>query len=362
MKKVLIAGGGKIGSLIGCLLSASGDYAVHIADVDTTGPDLARVLAIMPEISTVELDLTQQRAIKTYIKKHGIVAVIVCLPYYIQVSVAKVAKDCQIHYFNLTEDVTTSSAIREIAQGAKSAFVPQCGLAPGFISIVANNLMQRFTSIEAAKLRVGALPQRVNNSLQYALTWSTDGLINEYGNQCHAVIDGEDVIVRPLEGLESIQIDGMCYEAFNTSGGIGTLAQTYKNKATNIDYKTMRYPGHCEKMRVLMNDLKLNQDRGTLKAILENAIPKTYQDLVLVYVSVSGEQTGGYIEENYMKKIYPKVIAGLNWSAIQVTTAAGVSAVFDIVLNNQPNYQGLVLQERISLDQFLENQFGAYYR
>src|SRR5690606_7448860 len=98
------------------------------------------------------------------------------------------------------------------------------------------------------------------------------------------------------------------YEAFNTSGGIGSLAHSYSGRTKNLSYKTIRYPGHCAKMKFLMNDLKMNHDRETLKRIFEHALPKTYQDVVLVYVSVSGMQHDQFIEENYVKKFYPKVI------------------------------------------------------
>ena len=99
-----------------------------------------------------------------------------------------------------------------------------------------------------------------------------------------------------------------------------------------MNYKTMRYPGHCEQMRLLMNDLKLNHDRATLKRMLENAVPQTLQDVVIVYAAVTGKQDGELREENYVNKVYPQVIAGRLWSAIQVTTAAGITAVVDLVL------------------------------
>ena len=101
-----------------------------------------------------------------------------------------------------------------------------------------------------------------------------------------------------------------------------------------MNYKTIRYPGHCEQMRLLMNDLKLNHDRATLKRMLENAVPQTLQDVVIVYAAVTGTQDGQLREENYVNKVYPQVIAGRLWSAIQVTTAAGITAVVDLVLEH----------------------------
>ena len=100
------------------------------------------------------------------------------------------------------------------------------------------------------------------------------------------------------------------YEAFNTSGGLGSLAETYGKQCEQINYKTMRYPGHCAQMRLLMNDLKLNSDRATLKRVLEHAVPQTLQDVVIVYAAVAGKQDGELREENYVNKVYPQVIAG----------------------------------------------------
>ncbi len=177
------------------------------------------------------------------------------------------------------------------------------------------------------KLRVGALPQHPNNVLKYSLTWSTEGLINEYGNPCLAIAEGRLVEAAPLEGLEEIEIDGTPYEAFNTSGGLGSLGETYGDRCEQMNYKTMRYPGHCAQVRLLMNDLKLNQDRDTLKRILENAVPQTLQDVVIIYVAVTGRQDGELREENYVNKVYPQEMSGRLWSAIQVTTAAGITAV-----------------------------------
>src|SRR5207253_7282400 len=138
-----------------------------------------------------------------------------------------------------------------------------------------NELMQHFSELDAVKMRVGALPVNISNALQYSLTWSTDGLINEYGNHCKAIENGEEVTLLPLDDLEEVKIDGLTYEAFNTSGGIGSLAESWKGKVNSLSYKTIRYPGHCAKIRFLMNDLHLNHDRNTLKRILEGAIPKT---------------------------------------------------------------------------------------
>lgn len=360
MHHVLVIGAGKIGSLIAFLMTQSNRYHVYLADIVDTPAHLYD-MDQCSNFQYVTLDAKDADAISTFIQKHPVDAIVSSLPFYCNIHIAKIAAKHDLSYFDLTEDVETTAAVQKIAEKSQKSFVPQCGLAPGFISIIANHLMMNFPELDTVKMRVGALPTNISNALQYSLTWSTDGLINEYGNPCQAVENGEEVSLQPLEGLEEIKIDGLTYEAFNTSGGIGSLAHTYYGKVKHISYKTIRYPGHCDKIKFLMNDLKLNEDRETLKRIFEHAIPKTYQDVVLVYVSVTGIKKNLLTEENYVKKFYPKTIGGHTWSAIQLTTACGICSVVDLVLNNPEKYNGFVRQEQITFKELISNQFGEYY-
>jgi saccharopine dehydrogenase-like NADP-dependent oxidoreductase len=362
MQRVLVLGAGKIGSLIAGLLGESGDYEVHLAD---NRPGAAHEVARAHGLATVrpfDLDVTRSEDLRKYVNGSRVQALVSSLPYYLNPGVAETARAAGCHYFDLTEDVGVASAVQRVSDGARTAFAPQCGLAPGFISIAAAELIGHFDTLRTVKLRVGALPQHPNNVLKYSLTWSTDGLINEYGNPCLAIAHGERREVLPLEGLEEIQIDGEAYEAFNTSGGLGSLGESFGDGVESMDYKTIRYPGHCEQMRLLMNGLKLNHDRGTLKRILENAVPQTLQDVVIIYAAVTGLQHGDLREENYVNKVYPQVIAGRLWSAIQVTTAAGLCAVLDLVMRAPEKYQGFVRQEQFALTQVLGNRFGRFFQ
>jgi saccharopine dehydrogenase-like NADP-dependent oxidoreductase len=361
MKNVLVLGAGKIGALISGLLAESGDYRVQLADsVDGAAEKVVDAHGLS-NLSGFTLDASDKDRLTAHVKSQDLTAVVSSLPYYCNQVVAEVAREQDLHYFDLTEDVEVTRSVRKLAQGANTVFVPQCGLAPGFISIAAHELIQHFDDLRSVKLRVGALPQHPNNVLKYSLTWSTDGVINEYGNLCQSIVDGVETDVLPLEGLEAIEIDGTKYEAFNTSGGLGSLTDTYGDKVTTMDYKTIRYPGHCEQMRLLMNGLKLNHDRGTLKRVLENAVPQTLQDVVIIYSAVTGHQDGELREENYVNKVYPQVVAGRLWSAIQITTAAGICSVMDLILTNQPDRKGFIAQEEFSLKDILGNRFGRFY-
>jgi saccharopine dehydrogenase-like NADP-dependent oxidoreductase len=360
-RKVLILGAGKVGGLVTCLLSTSGDYELDLASRRAeTGSRLIDKLQL-GNVTAHEVDAGDADALARLMGSKRFDAVVSALPYHRNPLVADLAARLAINYFDLTEDIAVTRHIRKISEGAETVFMPQCGLAPGFINIVGNDLMARFSELDTVKLRVGALPLNSSNALKYALLWSTEGVLNEYSEPCEAIVDGQPRILMPLDDLENITLDGVTYEAFNTSGGLGTLAETYGGKVRNLNYKTIRYPGHCGAFKLLLNDLKLNQDRDTLKRILENALPSTLQDVVIVYVSVCGRHEGGLTEENFVSKIYPREINGRMWSAIQVATAAGLCSVLDIVLSDPAHFCGFVSQESIALTRFMANSYGHYY-
>jgi saccharopine dehydrogenase-like NADP-dependent oxidoreductase len=288
-------------------------------------------------------------------------AVLSACPYFLNVPIAEIARELGVHYFDLTEDVTTALRVRELAVGANSVFIPQCGLAPGFISIAAHDLTKRFDKLNRVRMRVGALPLFPSNALKYNLTWSTAGLINEYCNSCHVIHDGDVREVLALEGLEEFSLDGVNYEAFNTSGGLGTLWETLRGKVEYLNYKTIRYPGHCELIRFLCNDLRLSERRKLFEDVLEHAVPVTTQDVVLVFVTVSGIQKAKLVQETYTKKVYHGKVGGTELSAIQLTTAAALCAMLDLHREGVIPRTGFVKQEDVPLSAFLANRFGQYY-
>jgi saccharopine dehydrogenase-like NADP-dependent oxidoreductase len=234
-------------------------------------------------------------------------------------------------------------------------------LAPGFISIVANYLAQQFERLDTVRMRVGALPQFPTGALKYNLTWSTDGLINEYCNPCDAIHEGRRIDVLPLEGYEHFSLDGVRYEAFNTSGGLGTLCETLEGRVRELNYKTVRYQGHHDHMLLLVNELRLSERRDVLKDILETAVPVTFQDVVVTFCTVTGFREGQLIQMTDARKIYHQKIHGENWSAIQITTAAGICAVLDLHVHGGEPRTGFVCQEEIDFMQFLANRFGSHY-
>jgi saccharopine dehydrogenase-like NADP-dependent oxidoreductase len=287
--------------------------------------------------------------------------VISASPFFLTPLIAETAVAAGAHYFDLTEDVASTRTVKALATNAGTALAPQCGLAPGFISILAHAMTRKFDSLRDVQMRVGALPVYPTNALKYNLTWSTDGLINEYCNPCEAIIDGSKRETLALEEIEAFSLDGVGYEAFNTSGGLGTLCDTLSGKVENLNYKTVRYPGHRDLVKMLIRDLRLGQRREILKDVLEASIPMTHQDVVLVFVTVSGMQGARLTQESYAKKIYSKMLGERLYSAIQITTAAGVCAMVDLMRDGELPDRGFVRQEDADLSRFLANRFGQHY-
>jgi saccharopine dehydrogenase-like NADP-dependent oxidoreductase len=360
MHRVLVLGGGKIGRMIACLLAPTGDYTVSVGDHDEAQLELLRQR--VPGARPLHVDADDRAALARIIGEHDVV--VSALSYAKNPIVAELAAAAGVSYFDLTEDRETTRRVREIAATARGdlVFMPQCGLAPGFVSVVANELTKSFEKLDKVFMRVGALPQFPTNFLKYNLTWSTDGLINEYCNPCEAIHEGARREMLPLEGLEHFSLDGVRYEAFNTSGGLGSLCETFEGRVRELNYKTIRYLGHREYMAFLLQELRMSESRDVLKGILETAIPVTFQDVVIVFCTVSGWRGGQLVQVSDARKVYNSTIQGQNWSAIQVTTAAGVCVMVDLHCQGALGVKGVVRQEQVGLDAFLKNRFGQYYQ
>ena len=357
MKHVLVLGAGKIGRMVASLLQGCGDYQVRVMDAHEAS--IQETIALAPGATGIAGRFDDAAAIDRALD--GQWAVVSCAPFFCNPMIAERARAKGVHYLDLTEDVAVTKKVMELAKGAKTAFIPQCGLAPGFITIAATHVIEGMHDLHEVKMRVGALPEFPSNALKYNLTWSTDGLINEYIMPCEAVVDGAVTVVPALEGLEHMMIEGIEFEAFNTSGGLGTFALTLEGKVRHLSYKTMRYPGHNAILKLLLWDLGFREHRNELKAAFERALPTTKQDIVAIFVSAAGKVGGTYTERTYAKIVRHKEIGGHHWTAIQITTACGVTAVLDLLREGRIPQHGFVRNEDVRFADFIGNRFGRHY-
>ena len=351
MGKVLVLGAGKIGSTVADMIAEYHRSPVTLADMGPGRGDEDDVL-----VRRVSLDAERIEDLYAALSTHS--AVINCLPFYLARGVATAAARCGVHYFDLTEDVAATRSIRELSGQATSVLMPQCGLAPGVIGMLGSDLASRFDELYDLRLRVGALSRNATNSLRYNFTWSIDGVINEYCNPCDAIVNGRLVSVLPLEGHETFTLDAEAFEAFNTSGGLGTLCETLAGKVRNLDYKTIRYPGHRDAMHFLLHDLRLIERRDLLRQVLEHAVPHSREDVVIVFASATGLRDGRFEQETRVGRVFGAALRGKERTAIELTTAAGVVGMLELLQQGKLPARGFVGQEQVSLRQFLATRVG----
>lgn len=342
MKKLAILGLGHIGGYVYNTLHDDPRFNVSGHDL-TTGVDLQDKTALRSIISSVD-------------------GVLASTPYYLNKAIAEVCSEYSVDYFDLTESVDVTDYVKGLGGGSK--FVTQCGLAPGMVSIIAGNLAAEFVrvqgGVESIQIRVGALPQNSNNKLGYYRTWNTEGLINEYIHPCPAVQDGVLVNLQPVADREFVVIAGKTLEAANTSGGIGSLAETYSGVARNVNYKTLRYPGHWDHVEFLKNDLGLAQDFNTYVELFNKHLPATDKDVIYILINVVGYGPRGNLEvKQYCKEITSTETA----TAIQITTASGVMAVLDAWNSGKLDHlSGWVKQEDLDYGAVWGSKYADPYK
>lgn len=330
---IAIIGNGKIGSTIANFLKK--DFNIFIADnIEST--------------NSYKIDVTNKEEFKKWLINYKINAIVCATPYFLIKHVSQVAKELYLSYFDLTEDREENNFVKSLNMDLA---VTQCGLAPGVVSIKAMDLIRQFDTVDSVNIRVGALPLYVNNEMQYQPSWSTYGLLNEYCNLCDSIYNNRRLDVLPLEGYEKLTIDGATYEAFNTSGGLGTLCETMEGKIRNLNYKSIRYLGHNHLMKFLLNDLNLSENLSIFEKLFnKTTLPE--KDFVIIYIKVVGKINNKLLEKTYFKKIY----GDEQYTAIQLTTASALCAVVDVWSKNK-NLQGFLKQEDISWEEFISSQF-----
>ena len=354
--RILIFGAGKVGLTLKTMLVKLLDVTqVSVADKDAGAADFVLDVAN-------DGDGALRNAVRNFD------AVISALPFNLNKAIAQVCIDEDVSYFDFTEDTDTTEFIKQQAKQArvnankdedlKAVMVPQCGLAPGAINIIGASFARFFQEIHSLELRVGALPQTASNEMQYYLTWSSAGLVNEYLQPCDALYQGKPVKTMPMEGLETIIIDGVNYEAFNTSGGVATMCESFAGKIGSLNYKTIRYPGHRDRMKFVINDLGLGKRQDLLTEIFDQNVPAIQNDdVVLLYVNAVGIRDGKLVRDSYVKKV--KAFENFHATAIQTTTAAGMAAVVELWMKGKLKSKlGFVRQEDINVDDFLNTKWG----
>ncbi|MBN2464025.1 saccharopine dehydrogenase NADP-binding domain-containing protein [candidate division WOR-3 bacterium] len=227
-----------------------------------------------------------------------------CVPYFFNLGLARAAIASRTHFCDLggnNDVVRAELALSPQAKKAGVTVVPDCGLAPGMVGILAADGFSRLDRTNEIRIRVGGLPRRPKPPFKYALVFSAHGLINEYAEPCLVLANGRPEWREPLEDMEWLQFPRPYgnLEAFNTSGGSSTLPESFRGRVKKLDYKTVRYMGHCTQMRVLrdLGFMSLQPElvagkrvvpRQFLAQRLEAVLPRDTYDVVLLRIYVRG--------------------------------------------------------------------------
>ncbi len=372
--KIFIAGSGGIGQAAGLILAQYNHFPCTIIFGDISEDANKLAIDFVREGATHEVDVESvlmpmdgsTPEMDAILKKCDII--LDCLPGNQAPRMAGLARQHQCHYANLTEYVQETKDIIEISKDADTAFVLQTGLAPGFINVLAHRLYEEFTEefgveiVNSMHMKVGAISKNAPSPHYYAFTWSPIGVATEYMKDAEIVRNFKKMKVPALSGLERIIIDGDEYEDNFTSGGAADFPDAFAGKVKDLDYKTLRYPGHYQWVKNSLSTITNSENRiKALENIMLENIPSVEDDIVVVYASVEGKDNNNRLrrkERSY--KVFPGYVGKKRLRAIQLTTAAPLCEVAHMLLQNK--WKGTILQSQLSTLDFLNGPFvtGVY--
>lgn len=357
--KILVLGAGRMGhGAVFDLIHNSPDVSgVTVADFDEAkakavadAVDPSRVVARQVDASNIG-DVTE------LIRGHD--SVISCVNYWYNVALSKAAIEVGANFCDLGGNnyvVDEQLALDPQAKAAGVNIIPDCGLAPGMVSILAMHGAAKLDSVDEIHIRVGGLPQDPQPPLNYQLVFSVEGLINEYIEVARVIRDGKIVEVPSMTELESLSFDGFPpLEAFQTSGGTSTLPDTFLGKVKELDYKTIRYAGHCDKFKTMIDlglcsseeivaDFQKVKPRKVFGELLQKHLPADGPDYVLVRVEVVGKKEGA--QQSLRYDIVDKQDESTGMSAMMRTTAFPASIIAQMMAKGDVLARGATPQEK----------------
>ncbi len=253
------------------------------------------------------------------------------------------------------------------AREAGIVIVPDCGLAPGLANILASDAVDRLSRVESVRIRVGGLPQRPQGELEYMLTFNVEGLLNEYGEPVQVVRNGDLLTVEPLTDVERLNFPEPWgeLEAFNTSGGLSTLPRTLGHKVENMDYKTLRFPGHCDKIRGLYDQGLFSREpketsegpvvpRELLAQMIEDNCTYPEADVVLLRVTAMG--TKGSVPLMVRSQIIDRFDKENGITAMMRMTGYPTAIIAQMIARGDVTERGVVPGERAVDKEILRNE------
>lgn len=352
--RMLVLGAGRMGlGAVHDLVSQSDVTEVTVADFDLAkAQDIAR--RYPAKARAAQIDCNDQAAVIALMRGHA--SAISCVNYWLNERLARAAIEAGTHFCDLggNNDVVDAELALDTEARAKGVnIIPDCGLAPGMVAVLVAHGALQFEALDAVHIRVGGLPQDPKPPLDYQMVFSVEGLINEYIEPARVIREGKVATIESMTEIESLSFPAPfeTMEAFQTSGGTSTLVETFLGKVRDLDYKTIRYPGHCAKFKTMIDlglcsstpidvDGTAVKPRRVLGELLVKNLPHDEPDVVLVRVEFAGG--GKKLRYDIIDRYDPET--GL--SAMMRTTAFPASIVALMMARNQTTSKGALPQER----------------
>ena len=339
--------------------------AVTVADFDAKKAEDVATKVGTSRIEVRQVDASNYDEIVALMSGHD--SAISCVNYWYNESLSRAAIETGTNFCDLGGNnyvVDSQLALDAEAKAAGINIIPDCGLAPGMVSILAMHGAAKFDRVDEIHIRVGGLPQDPQPPLNYQLVFSVEGLINEYIEVARVVRDGKITEVESMTEIEELSFDGFPpLEAFQTSGGTSTLPDTFMGKIRELDYKTIRYAGHCEKFKTMIDlglcsseemvvDSAKVTPRKVFGDLLQKHLPADGPDYVLVRLDLVGEKDGETKRLRY--DIVDKQDETTGLSAMMRTTAFPASIIAQMMARGNVLTRGATPQEKaIDPDKFV---------
>lgn len=331
---------------------------VTVADFDFAKAEQVSKRINSPRLSAIQLDVTHYERTFSVMENHD--SAISCVNYWFNLELSKIAIETYTNFCDLGGNnyiVDEQLALDEKAKNVGINIIPDCGLAPGMVSVLAMHGAKRFDEIEEIHIRVGGLPQNPKPPLDYQLIFSVEGLINEYIEKARVIRNGQIIEVESMTECESLSFEDFpALEAFQTSGGTSTLPDTFLGKIKELDYKTIRYAGHCDKFKAMIDlglcsseeievDGRFHKPRRFFGELLQNHLPADEPDYVLIRLEFVGKKDGE--TESLKYDIVDKLDEETGLSAMMRTTAFPASIIAQMMAKGEVSTRGATPQEKV---------------
>jgi lysine 6-dehydrogenase len=365
--KILVLGAGRMGhgAVYDLVHNSPGVEHVTVADFHLDKAEQVASAVGTSKVEPRQIDTSDYAASVDLMRGHD--STVSCVNYWYNESLSRAAIEARANFCDLGGNnyvVDSQLAMDAEAKAADINIIPDCGLAPGMVSILAMHGAKQFDEIEEIHIRVGGLPQDPRPPLNYQLVFSVEGLINEYVESARVIRNGRPMTVESMTEIEPLAFDGFPpLEAFQTSGGTSTLPDTFLSKIRELDYKTIRYAGHCEKFRAMIDlglcssdemvvDYQKVTPRKVFGELLQQHLPADGPDYVLVRLDFVGKKAGSQAKLRY--DIVDKFDDQTGLSAMMRTTAFPASIIAQMMARGDVLMRGATPQEKaIDPDRFV---------